>query len=729
MKVRQVLFALACCAVAACARQEIDAPIAPGFKKVSLQASVAQVKSTIADDGTFAWSEGDVISVYATDGKFYDFTLVDGQQFDGVIPESAEITTVAAYPVVAANGTNDGVYADGVLNFTLPTEITVKEGCSNVPMVASFEKGAEKVAFKQVGAAFKFLFTNAPKEFYADVTFDGAAPVGTFTVDPTAADATLVADETGAEKTVTLHIVAEKEGDEAVAYIPVATGSWPDLHVKLYNGDQVYYESDRTRSSGEAYSVGRADIMVMDPLTVVPSSFAELDVPMTSLPNGCVFVFESEYGSRQVDYTGEKEGTFTFSVQVPVDAAKGKISLTLPQPDGRALFVRDITDLLPGLSEETPYTMEAIDAVLAEIAYVEERHGGENSISFMHISDLHSKDVTINKLASLVKATDVPFSVMTGDMYFTFEEVKTSRSTGKPIYVIPGNHDVYQYYGGWRAAGLYPYEPNYCFRYEHLDRWFSQSLKDYSIYGSDKACYFYYDFKAGNKTFRFIGLDQYDGGTAGWSVYNANIISQEEADWLIDLLGKSEDVDGIAIFGHAGYGNENKGQRDVTNTGEFISVNAGSFTRSYDYVGPGDPYLIPEIVQAYISGENLDKKEFLSGADHRDDGSDVPAEKFVTVTTAFTRPHTNFIGYFGGHLHWDEIEYLKDFPQQLQLQIAHGGPDTGTEWNDLTREDAAYTINYYVVNFDTKLLTVHRIGSRKTSAGTYRLEQTFPLGQ
>ena len=122
---------------------------------------------------------------------------------------SAEITTVAAYPVVAANGTNDGVYADGVLNFTLPAEITVKEGCSNVPMVASFEKGADKVAFKQVGAAFKFHVTQAPKDFYMDLTVTGTNPAGTFAIDPAkAGEVVLEGASTEGTATVKAHYAA-----------------------------------------------------------------------------------------------------------------------------------------------------------------------------------------------------------------------------------------------------------------------------------------------------------------------------------------------------------------------------------------------------------------------------------------------------------------------------------------------------------------------------------------
>lgn len=271
MRVRQLLFALACCAVAACARQEIDAPVTPGFKKVTLNASVVQTKSTIADDGTFAWSAGDVISVYATDGKFYDFTLESGQQFSGEIPEGAEITTVAVYPPVAANGTNEGVFDGSVLNFTLPAELEVKEGCSNVPMVASFAAGADKVAFKQVGAAFKFLVAAAPKDFFAEVTLTGVNPVGTFALDPAqAGEVALEGAASDAPVTVKAHYTAESVPEAgATLYIPVAVGSYTAMHVKLYevvdDAPAVFYEADRERESGD-YSVARGDIFIMKPI-------------------------------------------------------------------------------------------------------------------------------------------------------------------------------------------------------------------------------------------------------------------------------------------------------------------------------------------------------------------------------------------------------------------------------------------------------------------------------
>ena len=717
MRKHFVLLLLALGILAACEKPPVVPPT-PESKDVALDVTPPAASG-------FAWREGDVISVYATDGKFYDFKLntaaVRPNVFMGTIPYEAEVTTFALYPPVQA-----GAYADGKLTVTLPRELTADGARQEVPMVATFERGASVLTFRQVTGFLKFTVTSAPKQFDAVVTFKGKDPVGTFVFDPREAGAKLVAPA-AAEATVLVHCTAS-DGGAAEFSVPVATGSWDVLHLALSSGGKTLYEKDLAREGGAVYTVDCGETLAVRSVQAVPAAYGGLSVPMSGLPNGCVFRLETEYGTTDEIYDGARDGAYTFTAQVPLGAEQATLSLRLP--DGRALFERDIRDLLPKLSAETPYALESIDAVLAEIAWLEARHGGANSISFMHISDLHNRDVTLNKMTALITAADVPFAVISGDMYYSGAMVHTIRNTGKPIYSIAGNHDIYIYYGGWRAAGKYPFEPNYCFRYEHMNQWFNVNMAATAHYGSEMACYFYADHKVGDKTLRLICLDQYDGGTAGWNEDNDTIISQEEVDWLIDLLGKSGDVDGIIIAGHEGYGNGIKGQRDINHEDEFISVKAKYYARSYAYDGQGDPLLIPEIVQAYISGQNLEGKQFLSGAQRRKDGSSVPPETTVTVTTHFTGPHNNFITYLGGHLHWDMAEYLKDYPKQLQILVANGFSETYySAYHDLTYKDLPYTINYCVVNFDAKTLTIHRLGSRQTSAGTYRLEETFPLGQ
>ena len=106
---------------------------------------------------------------------------------------------------------------------------------------------------------------------------------------------------------------------------------------------------------------------------------------------------------------------------------------------------------------------------------------------------------------------------------------------------------------------------------------------------------------------------------------------------------------------------------------------------------------------------------------------DTDSRPHVAITTNFTKPHTNFIAHMGGHLHADVIEYLKDFPDQLQMLISCGKSTYPmSDWDDLVRSDYGFVINYYVVNFDTKKLTVRRLGAKKTLTG-YRVEQQFDI--
>ena len=74
--------------------------------------------------------------------------------------------------------------------------------------------------------------------------------------------------------------------------------------------------------------------------------------------------------------------------------------------------------------------------------------------------------------------------------------------------------------------------------------------------------------------------------------------------------------------------------------------------------------LIPDIVNAYQTGENLNDKRYPNSAVVKDT---------LTVTTNFQGPHDNFIAYFGGHLHWDVTETLPYNPRQLQMLLTYGG--------------------------------------------------------
>ena len=120
-----------------------------------------------SETGAVAWQESDVISILASDNKFYDFVLKSGAdknvaEFEGQIPEGENITKVATYPVVVKNGGRNTILSGTTLNYVLQTKYTFSKFESNVPLVATFEDGAEYLSFKQVGGVIRFPINNLP---------------------------------------------------------------------------------------------------------------------------------------------------------------------------------------------------------------------------------------------------------------------------------------------------------------------------------------------------------------------------------------------------------------------------------------------------------------------------------------------------------------------------------------------------------------------------------------
>ena len=212
-------------------------------------------------------SHGDVISVLATDGKYYDFTLAEGDgqwkaEFAGRIPETAEITTVATYPALVADATENSSLTENTLMYSLPAEWTWKNEVTNVPMVAAFEEGADYMSFKQVGGVMRFPVKNMPYNGTFVLTM-GSRITGEFPVDITKLGETKMVTEALAEgevNTLTIHYAAETDGDLVEFNVPVPTGTYTnfDIEVKDKNGVSLFtkhYQLDNV--------VDRATLLVM----------------------------------------------------------------------------------------------------------------------------------------------------------------------------------------------------------------------------------------------------------------------------------------------------------------------------------------------------------------------------------------------------------------------------------------------------------------------------------
>ena len=318
---------------------------------------------------------------------------------------------------------------------------------------------------------------------------------------------------------------------------------------------------------------------------------------------------------------------------------------------------------------------------------------------FTHLSDIHGYDVSMDVALELNKKSNVDFALMTGDNLLSAHLVNKLKTSKKPFLIIPGNHDTYDY------------TTEYDFRKNVLDVLPNDSIQ----FADDIHNYWVYDFHKNGRSLRVVGLDQYQIQTMDFDTVSAHydiMMSQEQVDWFISKLRESSDFDGVLVAIHVGLGNRYINARDTTYVNDFVSVYAKQFKGSYDYNGSGDPRLLADIINAYQTGSNIKGVEYESGSKGNP----------ISVTTNFKKASSNFIGLFGGHLHWDEVEKLPNY-DFLQCLVAWGGYGKGCSYDDLVRNTNAtnsYVINVNSIDFENKTLKIQRIGANVNDDGITR---------
>ena len=258
-----------------CQQAELVAPEENGavkMKTVTVSAGIdgTDTKASLdSQTGAFTWQSGDLLSVLATDGNFYDFVL-EGEsgsrdaEFVGQIPEGASITTVATYPRIVANGTANTVLTGNSLNYVLPASWTWAENVSNVPMVATFGEGATHMAFKQVGGVMRFPVKNLPAEAAFVVTMNDKTITGPFPVDITALGQTCMIAGTTASELV-INYTSDVDGADAEFNVPVPTGVYNNFTVTIKDAaDNVLF----TKNYSADNKVERATLLNMKELVL-----------------------------------------------------------------------------------------------------------------------------------------------------------------------------------------------------------------------------------------------------------------------------------------------------------------------------------------------------------------------------------------------------------------------------------------------------------------------------
>lgn len=266
-----------CCCLLGCQQGELvnpDEVIEVPMKTVSIAAGMStdETKASIdSQTGAFSWQDGDKISVLATDGKFYDFILSEGigektASFEGSIPENANITTIATYPRIAGNGTENTALSGNTLDFFLPESLTYIPESSNVPMVATFEEGAEHMSFKQIGGVMRFPVNNLPKEATFIVTMHDKTITGQFPVDIDNLGESCMTAGTE-QSTLTISYSSDVNGASAEFNVPVPTGVYNNFNVTIKNSDGgTIFSKDYSANN----TVKRATLLNMKERSVSP---------------------------------------------------------------------------------------------------------------------------------------------------------------------------------------------------------------------------------------------------------------------------------------------------------------------------------------------------------------------------------------------------------------------------------------------------------------------------
>ncbi|MBQ7575491.1 MAG: lipoprotein [Bacteroidales bacterium] len=269
-----IFAAVAAILLAGCQKEEFSAPSAKQEDgKVVLKATVNQTRSTVSEDGLFAWAEDDVIGVMTDKGTFTPFNLTDGSgtykaTFTSV-ESGVKVEKLAVFPAEIGKS-----LSDKSLTVTLPNSYPYIADRTNSPMLAVLPEGDGQpagVEFKHLCGLLAVTYNHVPqgdpqgaKYFY--VRSENQYVYGTFKVsDYTADNAAVKANDI--DKTAnpnaysSIRIVipdgATFEGPTTF-YVPLPVGAYDSLTVGFLDSDNFFLEE--TRRGYKDVVVERADM-------------------------------------------------------------------------------------------------------------------------------------------------------------------------------------------------------------------------------------------------------------------------------------------------------------------------------------------------------------------------------------------------------------------------------------------------------------------------------------
>lgn len=340
------------------------------------------------------------------------------------------------------------------------------------------------------------------------------------------------------------------------------------------------------------------------------------------------------------------------------------------------------------------------------------------TLTFLHISDTHCTNTAYIKpfkrtckIFNEISTKDVgqgknaKFILHTGDVryghysdgYEFFDQATADLK--RNIYVTAGNHDVGNSYlvsqcGTDAQVYAQMVEPM-------LDKWELKTDGGGTPHPNGQN-YYFTDFT--DEKIRLIVIYEYETDYQISASDSTQLLHhrgyrafrQAQIDWLIESLQTVPAGYGVIIAKH---------QPEATSgilDNPFFSGLAGEAIRMQSYCGTT---LIADIVQAFIDRASIDKSVNQTGG--------VVTTLRANASFVNVAEGAEFIGYCSGHTHQDLVNFLRDYPDQLELNI---GPNnvhytTGSDMLQEEGEKSQNLINVYNIDRNRGYVYIVRIGA------------------
>lgn len=286
-KISIILAALAACFAVSCTKEapttETQDPSAPaGMKKVTITAiSEGATKTSYTDNGegvgVFSWTEGDQISLLATDDQLYTFiaeTSGATTNFTGYIPEGESVGRFAYFPA----SENHTYSTDWWSQYSID-EYKDMNGLASAEIPMYGLKGEnDSYTFTHLTGAVQFTFTNIPDgldEVEISIKNEQCKFSGLWSISTAAWDWSAAYTTNDSELTFT-RLVPVKN-NSAQLYLPYNGGIWKNstLNIKALDdsGNEMVLLKDKV-VKGNGTAIERAQIVPYAPLALpdyVPS--------------------------------------------------------------------------------------------------------------------------------------------------------------------------------------------------------------------------------------------------------------------------------------------------------------------------------------------------------------------------------------------------------------------------------------------------------------------------